>query len=155
MIYFGLPKGGINMKKLMLTALFSMGLAANACVDFTGSYVFGEGTGNEVRLDMKQNACASIEVTSTQKDGNSSKGIVQTDGKVRKEESGPGTYVMSSSTHTKDGLRLVDYYVQEDVFVGIGETMLSKGSNGDMIMEVTETNDQGDVQKMKMVGTKK
>lgn len=142
------------MKKLMLATLFSIGLGAHAaCVDFTGGYVFNEGSAQEVRMDLKQNACASLEVTSTQKGGEAQTGNIVTDGKLRKDGTNP--YYLSSSTHTKEGLRLVDIYVENDVLVTIGETLLTKASNGDVIMQIKETDAQGEFQEMKIVGTKK
>ncbi len=142
------------MKQLMLAALFSIGLGAHAaCVDFTGAYVFNEGTTNEVRMDLKQQACDSLEVTSTMKSGEANTGTIATDGKLRKDGTNP--YYLSSSTHTKDGLRLVDIYVENDVLVTIGETLLTKASNGDIVMQIKETDAQGEFQEMKVIGTKK
>ena len=141
------------MKKLMLAALFSMGLGANACVDFTGGYVFNEGTSHEVRLDLAQKSCELIDITSTMKSGETNKGEIVTDGKLRKDGTNP--YMLSSSTHTKDGLRLVDIYVENDVLVALSETLLTKASNGDIVMQIRETDAQGEFQEIKVVGTKK
>lgn len=141
------------MKKLMLAALFSMGVSAYACVDFTGGYVFNEGTENELRMDLKQSACEALEVTSTVKGGKSNTGTIVTDGKLRKEGTNP--YYLSSSTHVKDGLRLVDMYVENDVLVTIGETTLTKASTGDIVLQIKETDAQGESQEMKVIGTKK
>ena len=141
------------MKKLMLGLLLSLGLGANACVDFTGNYVFGEKTADEVTLELTQTKCESLTVVAVQGGSKSQPSVINTDGKLRKDGTNP--YYLSSTTHTKDGLRLVDIFVQDEVIQSIAETTLTKAANGDLLMDIRDTNGLGEVTMMKMVGTKK
>lgn len=145
------------MKNLIVSLFFVAGAYANACVDFTGTYVFNEKTANEVQIEIKQNACASMDLTTTQKGTQPQTSSMTTDGKVTKYGSGSATdtYELISNTHTKDGLRMVDVFVNKGVFEAISETMLTKAANGDILMDIRETDAQGEVSLLKVVGTKK
>ena len=143
------------MKSLIVSLFFLAGVSANACVDFTGTYVFDGAAGQENGLEIKQASCAAMEVASIQKGVKSKPGTLATDGKVQKQSLDASTYLLESYTHTATGLRIATVYVEQDIFKEISETVVTKLANGDIQLAGRNTDETGEETMFKVVGTKK
>lgn len=146
------------MKHLIAGLLLLAGVNASAaCVDFTGQYVFGAGSAQESELHIKQASCASFELTSVQKGRTPQTASIPTDGKVQRQENpkNASNYLLESYTQLETGLRIASVYVEDDIFVEISSTMVTKLANGDIQLEISSTDAQGETTLMKVVGTKK